>query len=95
MRRVAYRAVIDSPESVRPEAVPVYDESARPKDGRAAEKTLTELAAWSGAEPGSDGAFHFGEIARGKEELAKARAAVNLSDYDLGGVNFDSDANAT
>jgi hypothetical protein len=94
LRRVAYRAVIDSPSAVRPESVPVLDEAARPKDSRAAEKVLTEMAAWSGAEPGADGAFHFDEIARGKEELAKARAAVNLSDYELGGVSFDSNAPA-
>jgi len=94
LRRVAYRAVLDSPSAVRPESVPVLDEAARPKDGRAAEKALIELAAWSGADPGADGAFHFDEIERGKEELAKVRAAVNLSDYDLGGVNFDSGAPA-
>jgi hypothetical protein len=94
LRRVAYRAVLDSPQALRPESVPVYDEAARPKDGRAAEKALTELAAWSGAEPGSDGAFHFAEIERGVAELAAARAAVKMSDYDLGGVSFDSDAPA-
>jgi hypothetical protein len=94
LRRVAYRAVIDSPSALRPESVSVLDEAARPKDGRAAEKTLTELAAWSGAEPRADGSFRFDEIERGKGELAKVRAAVNISDYDLGGVNFDSGAPA-
>jgi hypothetical protein len=94
LRRVAYRAVLDSPVAVRPESIPVYDDAARPKDSRAAEKALTELAAWSRAEPGSDGSFHFGEIERSKAEAAKVRASVDLSRYDLGGVNFDSDAPA-
>lgn len=94
LRRVAYRAVLDSPASVRPESVPVYDDAARPKDGRAAEKALVELAAWSGAEPRSDGSFAFAEIERGKAEAAKARAAVDIGAYELGGVAFDSAAPA-
>jgi hypothetical protein len=94
LRRIAYRAVLDSPASVRPESIIAYDDAARPKNGRAAERALTELAAWSGAEPGADGSFHFGEIERGKAEAAKARAAVDLSKFDLGGVAFDSDAPA-
>lgn len=90
LRRVAYRAVLDSPIPIRPESIPVYDDAARPKDGRAAEKALRELAAWSGAEPKSDGSYSFDEIARGKAEAAKARAAVDASAYELGGVAFDS-----
>jgi hypothetical protein len=95
LRRIAYRAVLDSPSSVRPESIIAYDDAARPKDGRAAERVLTELAAWSSAEPGADGSFHFEEIERGKAEAAKARAEVDLSKYDLGGVSFDSEAPAT
>jgi hypothetical protein len=95
LRRITYRAVMESPASVRPESVIAYDEAARPKDGRAAERALTELAAWSGADPGADGSFHFAEIERGKAEAAKVRAAVDLSKYELGGVAFDSDARAT
>jgi hypothetical protein len=94
LRRVAYRTVLDAQAPVRPESIIVYDDAARPKDGRAAERVLTELAAWSGAEPGTDGSFHFDEIARGKAEVAKAREAVDLASYDLGGVSFDSDAPA-
>ena len=41
LRRVAYRAVLDSPIPVRPESIPVHDDAARPKDGRAAAKALT------------------------------------------------------
>lgn len=94
LRRVAYRTVLDSPIPVRPESIPVHDDAARPKDSRAAAKALTELAAWSGAEPQADGSFSFGEIERGKAEAAKARAAVDESTYELGGVAFDSDAPA-
>ena len=94
LRRVAYRTVLDSPIPVRPESIPVRDDAARPKDGRAAAKVLTELAAWSGAEPQADGSFSFAEIERGKVEAAKARAAVDESADDLGGVAFDSDAPA-
>jgi hypothetical protein len=94
LRRVAYRTVLDSPIPVRSEAIPVYNDAARPKDGRAAEKALRELAAWSGAEPLADGSYSFAEIERGKAEAAKARAAVNASAYELGGVAFDSDAPA-
>ncbi len=94
LRRVAYRTVLDSPIPVRPESIPVHDDAARPRDGRAAAKALTELAAWSGAEPQADGSFSFAEIERGKVEAAKARAAVDESTYELGGVAFDSDAPA-
>jgi hypothetical protein len=94
LRRIAYRAVLDSPIPVRPESIPVYDEAARPRDGRAAAKALTELAAWSGAEAQADGSFDFAEIARGRAEAARARAAVDESAYALGGVAFDLDAPA-
>jgi hypothetical protein len=94
LRRVAYRSVLDSPAAVRPESIPVRDDAARPRDGRAAEKALHELAAWSGAEPRADGSYSFVELERGKAEAAKARAAVDASAYELGGVAFDSDAPA-
>jgi hypothetical protein len=94
LRRVAYRTVLDSPIPVRPESIPVRDDAARPKDSRAAEKTLKQLAAWSGGEPAADGSYSYPEIERGKAEAAKARASVDLSAYDLGGVAFDSDAPA-
>jgi hypothetical protein len=94
LRRVAYRAVLDSPIPVRPESIPVHDDAARPKDGRAAQKALSELAAWSGAEPQADGSYSFDELQRGKVEAAKARAAVDESSYELGSVAFDSDAPA-
>ena len=94
LRKVAYRTVLDSPIPVRPESVPVRDDAARPKDGRAAAKALAELAAWSGAEPLADGSYSFDEIARGKAEAAKARASVDESAYELGGVAFDSGAPA-
>ncbi len=95
LRRVAYRTVLDSPIPVRPEAISAVDDAARPKDGGAAAKALSELAAWSGAEPKADGSFDFAEIARGRHEAAKARAGVDESAYALGGVAFDSDAPAS
>lgn len=90
LRRVAYRAVLDGPERVRPEAIPVSDDAARPRDGHAAERVIVELAAWSGADPGADGSYAFPEIARGKAEVAKTRASVDSSAYDLGQTVFDS-----
>jgi len=92
LRRVAYRAVLDGPQSVRPEAIPVADDAARPRDSRAAERVVTELAAWAGADPSADGSYAFTEIARGKAEAAKVRAAVDSSAYDLGRAVFDSHA---
>jgi hypothetical protein len=94
MRRVAYRTVLDSPIPVRPESLPLREDVARPRKGHAAAKALSELAAWSGAEPEADGSYSFAEIARGKAEAAKARAAVDEKAYELGGVAFDSDAHA-
>jgi hypothetical protein len=95
LRRVAYRAVLDSPASVRPEAIPVREDAARPRDSRAAAKILKELAAATGADPLADGSYSFAEIQRGKDEATKARAAVDSSAYELGGVAFDSSAPAT
>lgn len=94
LRRVAYRAALDSPESLRPESIVVADDAARPRDGRAAERALTDLAAWSQAEPRSDGSFSFGEIGRVKAEAAKVRQSIDLSKYELGGEVFDSDSRA-
>jgi hypothetical protein len=94
LRRVAYRAALDSPESLRPESIAVADDAARPRDGRAAARALTDLAAWSQAEPRSDGSFSFGELARVKAEAAKLRSSIDLSKYELGGEAFDSDSRA-
>ena len=90
LRRVAYRAVLDGPEAVRPEAVPVAVDAARPRDPRASERVIGELAAWAGAEPGADGSYAFPEVARTKAEVAKARAAVDTSAFELGAAVFDS-----
>ena len=90
LRRVAYRAVLDGPEAVRPEAVPVAVDAARPRDPRASERVIGELAAWAGAEPGADGSYAFPEVARTKAEAAKARAAVDTSAFELGAAVFDS-----
>jgi hypothetical protein len=90
LRRIAYRAAIDTPEGLKPEAVVAAEDAARPKDPRSAEKALLELAAWSRAEPGADGSYSFAELARIGSEVAKARSAVKLSDFELGGAVFDS-----
>ncbi len=91
-RKVAYRAALDSPGAIRPESIAVADDAARPRDPRAAARALTELAAWSGGEPRSDGSFSFEEIARSKAEAEKVRSRINPADYELGGVDFDSDS---
>ncbi len=92
LRRIAYRAALDSPESLRPESIIVADDAARPRDSRAAERALRELAAWSGGEPRADGSYSFAEIARIKAEAEKVRSRINPADYDLGTVSFDSDS---
>lgn len=92
LRKIAYRAALDSPESLRPESIVVADDAARPRDPHAAARALTELAAWSGGEPGPDGAFYFDQIARSKAEAQKVRSRIDPADYELGGVQFDSDS---
>jgi len=92
LRRIAYRAAWDSPDSIRPESISVADDAARPRDGRAAARTLKELAAWSGGEPLADGSFSFAEIARVKSEAEKIRSRIDPADYELGEISFDSDS---
>lgn len=92
LRRVAYGSVLAAPGGVRPESVPVADEAARPRDSRAAERLLKELAAAAGGEPGADGSYAFPEIARGQAEAGRVRAAVREEDYALGAAVFDSDS---
>ena len=94
LRRVAYRAVLDSNTPLKPESIPLREDAARPKDRKAPAKILLELAAATGAEPLADGSYSFAEIQRIKAEAAKARAAVDLSHFELGGVAFDSSAGA-
>ncbi len=93
LRRLAYRTIISSPESVRPEAIGLQAAAsavANPKDGKMAERLVVELAAATGGSPGADGSYSFAEIARSEGEAAKARAAVKESDFDLGAQVFDS-----
>lgn len=89
LRRIVYRSVLSSPSGVRPEAIGLQA-AANPKDGRAAERLVVELAAATGGSPGADGSYSFGEIARSEGEAAKARAIVKDSDFDLGAQVFDS-----
>jgi hypothetical protein len=90
LRRVAYRAVLDGPEAVRPEAIPVAEDAVRPRDPKAADRLLNELAVYAGAEPGADGSYSFPEIARSRSEAAKVRAGVDAAKYELGDAIFDS-----
>ncbi len=90
LRRVAYRAVLDSPASVRAEAIRPAEAAARPADAGAPERVMKEIAAWAGAEPKADGSFSFAEIQRSKDEAAKVRSGINLRDFELGGEVFDS-----
>jgi hypothetical protein len=93
LRRVAYRAVLDSPSAARPEAIGLQVASsaaANPKDKGVADKVLVELAAATGGEPAAGGAYAYPAIAESQEEARKARAAVRDSDFDLGQTVFDS-----
>jgi hypothetical protein len=90
LRRVAYRAVLDSPAAVRSDAIRPTDDAAKPKDAEAPERLVKEIAAWSGAEPKADGSYAFDEIERSKVEAAKIRSGINLKDFELGGEVFDS-----
>lgn len=92
LRRIAYRAALDSPEGIRPESLPVNLDEARPADSRAAEKILSELAAAAGGEPTETGAYAYPEIARARSEALKIRDSIKESDYDLGSTVFDSNA---
>jgi len=92
LRKIAYRAVLDAPEALRPEAIPATLDEAKPRDAKAAEKILVTLAAHSGGVPTEGGAYSYPEIARTQAEAAKARAAVRESDYELGASVFDSHA---
>ena len=93
LRRIAYRAITDRPEGVRPEAIGLQaaaSSAACPKDSRAAEKVVVEFAAAAQGEPASDGSYNFPEVRRSQDEALKARAAVREEDFDLGATVFDS-----
>ena len=93
LRRIAYRAVIDKPDGVRPEAVGLQaaaSAASSPKDSRAAEKVIKEFAAATSGEPAADGSYAFPEIERSESEARLARAAVRTEDFDLGATVFDS-----
>jgi hypothetical protein len=90
LRRVAYRTVLDSPRAVKPEDIAPAEDAARPKNGRAAERIVTELAAWAGADPKADGSFEFAELARTQTEAAAVRASIDPSKFELGDTVFDS-----
>jgi hypothetical protein len=92
LRRIAYGSVLANPAGVRPEAIPVVREEARPADSGAAYKVLKELAAATGAEVAANGALDFPEIARTQAAAAAARASVRAEDSALGGIAFDSHA---
>ncbi|MGO8693869.1 MAG: hypothetical protein ACLQMF_09390 [Rectinemataceae bacterium] len=90
LRRVAYRVVLDSPAAVRVGAIAPAEDAARPKNPRAAERIVTELAAWAGADPKADGSYEFGELARTQSEAAALRSTIDTSKFDIGGTVFDS-----
>ncbi len=91
LRRLIYARALADPGRVDPREVRPESEAARPRDSKAAEKTVEELAAWAGGEPREDGAFGFPELARRKADAEEARRRVKPSDYDLGGAVFDTD----
>ncbi|HTX72770.1 MAG TPA: hypothetical protein VMC79_08075, partial [Rectinemataceae bacterium] len=90
LRRVAYRSILDSPNAVSARALVPAESAARPKDQKASERIVTELAAWSGADPKADGTFEFGELGRVQKEAAAVRSTIDPSRYDLGDTVFDS-----
>jgi hypothetical protein len=93
LRRIAYRAIVDKPIGVQPQALAMAaaaSPAASPSDQGAAEKVVLELAAATHAEPTASGAYSFPEIDRGEAEARFARARVRDEDFDLGGTVFDS-----
>ena len=90
LRRVVYRAAMDSPSAVRAGAIAPSADAARPRNAGAAERIVTELAAWAGADPKADGSFEFAELARTQKEAAALRAAIDTSKFELGDTVFDS-----
>ncbi len=92
LRKLVYARAWDDPGRVDPAEVRAPDESARPSDRKAAEKTVEELAAWAGGDPGSGGTWAFPELVRRKADLEAARTSVRAEDYRLGGAVFDSES---
>ncbi|HSV57086.1 MAG TPA: hypothetical protein VLH39_08290 [Magnetospirillaceae bacterium] len=91
LRRLVYARAWADPERVNPADAQTRDDSVRPKDGKTAEKTVEELAAWAGGNPGTGGTWTFPELARRKADIEAARRKVRTEDYALGGAVFDSE----
>jgi len=90
LRRAVYRAVLDKPRGFNPSAVESVAESANPRDPKAKDRILVELAAAEGGEPSADGSYTWEDIERAKRDAQAARAAVGAGASDLGKTVFDS-----
>lgn len=89
LRRIVYRNILSVREVFRPKSISAPVEEARPSDGSAAEKIAARLAAWSKAEPTSDG-YEFGDIMLTQDEAEKIRAAIDVSSFGPGKTIFDT-----
>lgn len=98
LRRVAYRAIVDRPIGVQPQAISLAaaaSAASTPKDEGAAEKVVVELAAATQGEPTATGSYSFPEIDRSESEARFARAAVREEDFELGKTVFDSHSDSS
>lgn len=91
LRRVVYRSVIGSREPFRPGSLNSLVDEAKPSDAMAAEKIAKRLAAWSSAEPVSDG-YEYKDIVRVQEEAEKVRKSIDLGAFAPGRAVFDTEA---
>lgn len=93
LRKVLYRALWDRPYGFRAESVPAGGPETTPSQpAKVTASVIDEAAAWAGAEPEADGSWDFASLARDRNEVKKARDAVDMSRYELGGTVFDSHA---
>ena len=91
LRRIVYRNILSARDLFRPESVSTSIDEARPADSRAAEKIAERLAAWSSAEPSSEG-YRYDEIIRIQEEAEKLRQKIDASSFAPGRTVFDTES---
>ncbi len=91
LRRIVTRAVWDGPKHLLSSAIPEGGAESTPKHADTVkDRLIGDLAAWSGADPGSDGAWSFPAIERMKRDVERIRASVDESAAALGATVFDS-----
>jgi len=91
LRRVVYKTIIGSRDLFKPESLSPPVEEAKPSDSRAVEKIAKRLAAWSEAEPSSDG-YAYSDIIRTQNEAEALRKSIDIGTFAPGRTVFDTDS---